>query len=76
MTDLKKNLLSLGKLDDLDCKTRIEKKVLKIIKGAFVVLKAEKIAANLYMLKGETHQEATTSIASTSSIEEMTTIWH
>ena len=52
---LKKNLLSLGQLDDLGCKTRIEKGVLKIIKGALVVLKAEKIAANLYMLKGETN---------------------
>ena len=37
---LKKNLLSLGQLDDLGCKTRIEKTVLKIIKGALVVLKA------------------------------------
>ena len=55
VTGLKKNLLSLGQLDDLGCKTHIEKGVLKIIKGALVVLKAEKIAANLYMLKGETH---------------------
>ena len=76
MTGLKKNLLSLGQLDDLGCKTSIEKGVLKIIKGALVVLKAEKIAANLYMLKGETHQEATASIASISSTEEVTIMWH
>ena len=55
VTGLKKNLLSLGQLDDLGCKTRIEKGVLKIIKGALVVLKAEKIIANLYMFKEETH---------------------
>ena len=41
-----------------------------------VVLKAEKIAANLYMLKGETHQEATISIASISSTEKVTIMWH
>ena len=76
MTGLKKNLLSLGQWDDLGCKTRIEKEVLKIIKGALVVLKAEKIVANLYMLKKKTHQKAFTSIASTSSAEEMTTMWH
>ena len=72
MTGLKKNLLSLGQLDDLGCKTCIKKRVLKIIKRALVVLKAEKIAANLYMLKGETHQKATALIASISSIEEVT----
>ena len=76
VTCLKKNLLSLGQLDNLGCKTRIEKGVLKIIKGALVVLKAEKIVANLYMLKGETHQKTTASIASTSFVEEMTIMWY
>ena len=52
---LKKNLLSVGQLDDFGCKTCIKKRVLKIIKRALVVLKAEKIVGNLYMLKGETH---------------------
>ena len=77
MESLKKNLLSLGQLDDLGCKTQIKKeRVLKIIKRALIVLNAEKIAANLYMLKRETHQNATVSIASTSSVEDITTMWH
>ena len=33
VTGLKKNILSLGQLNDLGCKTRIEKGFLKIIKG-------------------------------------------
>ena len=51
---LKKNLLSLGQLDELGCKTHIENGIMKIVRGALVVIKGEKIAANLYMLKGET----------------------
>ena len=55
---LKKKLLSLGQLDDLRCKTLIENGNMKIVKGALVVMKAEKIATNLYLLKGETLDEA------------------
>ena len=51
---LKKNLLSLGQLDSSGCKTHFHDGVMTIIKGALVVMKAENIAANLYMLKGET----------------------
>ena len=53
---LKKNLLSIGQLDDLRCKTHIEGGILKILKGVLVVMKAEKVAANLYMLMGDTLQ--------------------
>ncbi|KAG6418890.1 hypothetical protein SASPL_121096 [Salvia splendens] len=44
---LKKNLLSLGQLDDLGCKSRIENGILKVIKGVLVVMKAEKVGSNL-----------------------------
>ena len=37
---LKKNLLSIGQLDDLGCKTHIEGGILKVLKGALVVMKA------------------------------------
>ena len=56
MKGLKKNLLSLGQLDSGGCKTHVQNRVMKIVKGALVVMKAEKIVANLYMLKGETQQ--------------------
>ena len=54
---LKKNLLSVGQLDDLRCKIHIEGGILKVVRGALVVIKAEKLSANLYILMGETLQE-------------------
>ena len=72
---LKKNLLSIGQLDDLGCKFHIEGGILKVSKGALVVMKAEKISANLYMLLGDTLQEADASVAAASQ-EDSTTMWH
>ncbi|GJV19239.1 retrovirus-related pol polyprotein from transposon TNT 1-94 [Tanacetum coccineum] len=61
---LKKNLLSLGQLDDLGCKVEIQNKIMKIIKGARVLMRGEKVAANLYQLKREIMEEAEASVAS------------
>lgn len=47
MKELKKNLLSIGQLDDLGCKTHIEGGILKVVKGALVVMKAKKLYGNL-----------------------------
>ncbi|KAK0601704.1 hypothetical protein LWI29_026705 [Acer saccharum] len=73
---MKKNLLSLGQVDDLGCKTQIENGILKIVRGVLVVMKAEKITSNLYMFKGETLQEADSCVASRTHGEESTIIWH
>lgn len=73
---LKKNLLSLGKLDSLGCRTHVENGVMKIVRGALVIMKAEKIATNLFMLEGETLPEANACVASTSKGEESTMMWH
>ncbi|KAL5841892.1 hypothetical protein ACOSQ3_012495 [Xanthoceras sorbifolium] len=73
---IKKNLLSLGRLDDLRCKVEIEKRIMKIIRGALVLMKGEKTAANLYILKGETLQEAQASVASSNSTERFAMVWH
>ena len=51
---LKKNLLSLGQIDSYRCKTHIENGIMKITRGALVLMKAEKIDVNLFILKGET----------------------
>ena len=51
---LKKNLLSIGQIDNLGCKTHDENQIMKIARGTLVLMKAEKIGANLFMLKGET----------------------
>ncbi|KAE8680647.1 hypothetical protein F3Y22_tig00111372pilonHSYRG00031 [Hibiscus syriacus] len=45
-----------------------------VFRGALVVLKGQKMAANLYMLKGETLLEAEASVASCSSNSVM--LWH
>ena len=72
--DLKKNLLSLGQIDSHRCKTQVENKIMKIVKGALVLMKEKKIGANLFILKEETLQEADVCIASNG--EESTMIWH
>nr|GEU31245.1 hypothetical protein [Tanacetum cinerariifolium] len=61
---LKKNLLSLGHLDDLGCKVEIQNKIMKITKGALVLIRGEKVAVNLYQLEGEIMKEAEASVAS------------
>ncbi|KAE8714062.1 hypothetical protein F3Y22_tig00110201pilonHSYRG00172 [Hibiscus syriacus] len=50
------------------------KGIMKVFRRALVVLKGEKIAANLYMLKGETLLEAEASVASCSS--DFAMLWH
>jgi hypothetical protein len=74
--DLKKNLLSVGQFDSLGCKIRTDNGIMKIIKGALVVLKARKTVANMFVLMGETHHETEVSIASASPAEEKTMMWH
>lgn len=73
---LKKNLLSVGQIDSLGCRTHVENGIMKIVKGALVIMKAEKIAANLFMLEGETLSEANACIVSTNEEEESTMMWH
>ena len=51
---LKKNLLSLGQIDSHGCKTHVENGIMKIARGVLVLMKAEKISTNLFMLKGKT----------------------
>jgi hypothetical protein len=73
---LKKNLLYVRQFDSLCCKIRTDNGIMKIIKGALMVLKARKIVANLFVLMGETYHEAEASIASASPTEEKTMMWH
>ncbi|KAE8688664.1 arginine/serine-rich protein 45-like [Hibiscus syriacus] len=72
--DLKKNLLSYGLLDNNASKIETRKGIMKVFRGALVVLKCEKIATNLYMLKGETLLVVEASVASCSSDSAM--LWH
>ena len=71
---LKNNLLSLGQIDSHRYKTHVENEIIKIVKGALVLMKAEKIGSNQFMLKGETLQKADAYV--TSNGEKSTMIWH
>ncbi|KAL5739750.1 hypothetical protein ACOSP7_028640 [Xanthoceras sorbifolium] len=51
--DLRKNLISLGTLDSNGCKFSAEGGVLKVSKGAMIVMKAKK-TDSLYILQGST----------------------
>eukprot|EP00253_Pinus_taeda_P019972 PITA_19972 len=70
--DLKKNLISLGVLDSDGYKFTGQNGVLKVFKGALVVMKAEKVG-NIYRLKGSTQTNEAT-IASEK--ETSTRLWH
>ena len=61
---LEKILLSLGQIDSLGCKTHIKNEIMKIAKGALVLMKVEKIGANIFMLKKETLQQVDACVAS------------
>ena len=58
----------------LGCKIHVENEIIKIARGALVLLKAEKIEANLFMLKRETLQEVDACVASNK--EESVMMWH
>ncbi|KAK2974751.1 hypothetical protein RJ640_010011 [Escallonia rubra] len=51
--DLKKNLISLGTLDSIDCSISIKGGVMKVSKGAMVIMKGQK-TGNLHKLMGKT----------------------
>ena len=72
---LMKNRLFLGQLDSIGCKTHVKNGIMKVVKGAFVVMKVEKVAINLYMLKRETLEEVE-AVVSTNSEEESKMMWH
>ena len=50
--DLRKNLISLATLDSNGYNYKAEGGVLKITKGAIVLMKGQKIARNIYKLVG------------------------
>ena len=75
MKGVKKNLLSIRQFDELGLKTQIANGLMKIVKGALIVMKAEKISSKLFVLQGHTLKYGDASIASTNQ-EESTIRWH
>ena len=71
---LKKNLISLGTLDSNGCTYKAEGGVLRISKGALVVMKGKKING-LYTLKGSTVIGVVV-VSTSKSIIETTRLFH
>lgn len=73
--NLKKNLISLGALDSIGCKCTIEGGVMRVTKGALVVMRGQK-NENLYVLQGSTVLGATTDSSSIDTDSDTTRLWH
>jgi transposase InsO family protein len=73
--ELKKNLISTGALDTNGCKIVQENEVIKVIRGALVVMKGSKVG-NLYHLAGETVTGEAAVSTSADSDAISTHLWH
>ena len=73
--ELKKNLISLGTLDSQGCKYSAEGGVLKVSKGALIVIKG-KLVNGLYLLQGSTVVGAAAVSSSHNSELDTTHLWH
>ena len=62
MKGLKKNFLSMGQWDDPEYEFYTKNRIMKVVKGTLVVMKVEKIVANLYMQHGRIYKEMKTFI--------------
>ncbi|GKA32116.1 retrovirus-related pol polyprotein from transposon TNT 1-94, partial [Tanacetum coccineum] len=74
--DLKKNLISLGVLDSKGFKYTNENGVLRVSKGALVVMKATKGNSSLYTLQGETITGSVYVSFSEKYNSDLTKLWH
>ena len=74
--DLKKNLMSLGARDSLGCKFLGGGGVLKVSRGALVLMKGQQ-RGNLYILQCSTITGAAATVASSKvSDSDLTHLWH
>ena len=71
--DLRKNLISLGALDDNGFNYKSANGVMKVSKGVLTVMKGQKLAGNIYKLM------STTIVGGATTVEpelDSTTLWH
>ncbi|KAK2998642.1 hypothetical protein RJ639_023717 [Escallonia herrerae] len=73
--DLKKNLISLGTLDSIDCSISIKGGVMKVSKGAMVIMKGQK-TRNLYKLMGKTVIGGASVSTHAGSSNDNSELWH
>lgn len=73
--DLKKNLISLGPLDSQWCKYSEQGEVLKVFKGALLVIKGN-LVKGLYLLQGSTIFGVVSSSSSPNFDSNTIYLWH
>ncbi|XP_073111292.1 uncharacterized mitochondrial protein AtMg00300-like [Elaeis guineensis] len=73
--DLKKNLISLGTLEANGCKYSAEGGVLRVCRGALILMKAKR-SSTLYTLMGTTVTGAAAATSPSMSESEVTKLWH
>ncbi|KAK3042297.1 hypothetical protein RJ639_001892 [Escallonia herrerae] len=73
--DLKKNLIFLGTLDSIDCSISIKGGVMKVNKGAMVIMKGQK-TGNLYKLMGKTVIGGASVSTHAGSSNDNSELWH
>ncbi|KAK2968665.1 hypothetical protein RJ640_004024 [Escallonia rubra] len=73
--DLKKNLISLGTHDSIDCSISIKGGVMKVNKGAMVIMKGQK-TGNLYKLMGNTIIGGALVLTHTGYSSDNSELWH
>jgi hypothetical protein len=71
--DVEKNQISLGTLDSNGFSYKSEGGIMKVVKGAMVVMKGEKNSKNIYKLLGNT---VVGGAASVESEFDNTVLWH
>ena len=70
---LKRNLISLGMLDQMGCKIKLENEVLKVIRGSITLMKGERING-LYSLLGKTVIGTVSNVSS--NVTDKASLWH
>ncbi|KAK2979458.1 hypothetical protein RJ640_015087 [Escallonia rubra] len=73
--DLKKNFISLGTLDSIDCSISIKCGVMKVSKGAMMIMKGQK-TRNLYKLIGNTIIGGASVSTHAGSSNDNSELWH
>ena len=71
---MKKNLISLGTLDSKGYSYKSENGIMKVSKGAMVVMTGQKIRSNVYKLLGDTILGGVAAVAE--SEDDDTLLWH
>jgi hypothetical protein len=72
--DMRKNLISLGTLDSKGYSYKSENGIMKVSKGAMIVMTGQKISSNIYKLLGNTILGGVAAVAE--SEDDDTLLWH